>query len=170
MPSEAVASGVPEEDIAGEGEGDIPEIDNAEGEGEDVEVEGEVICSPCWEDINPTKIIRNPLNPTKAERERHNINHCPYRSWCDICVSGRGKEDPHYRNNKHKGMGEGLPVIGLDYKSAGQEGNYDDKVTIIVGRDKMSKGIIAPYNKAKGEYEDWLVDNIISGIDYFGHN
>ena len=102
--------------------------DDEEHEDDD---ESKYLCSPCLEDINPTRIIRNPLNPSKEERERHNINHCPYRSWCNICIEGRGKEDPHYKNN-NKEENKGIPIIALDYKSAGQEGKYDDKITIIV--------------------------------------
>ena len=107
-------------------------------EGEEHEDDDNDKCSPCFEDINPTRIVRNPLNPSKEERERHNINHCPYRSWCNVCVEGRGKEDPHYRNN-NKDVNTGIPIIALDYKSAGKEGTYDDNVSIIVGRDKLSK-------------------------------
>ena len=72
--------------------------DNKDDEEHEDDDESKYLCSPCLEDINPTRIIRNPLNPSKEERERHNINHCPYRSWCDVCVEGRGKEDPHYAN------------------------------------------------------------------------
>ena len=99
---------------------DIDEDDN-DNEKHDDNDESEYLCSPCLEDINPTRIVRNPLNPSREERERHNINHCPYRSWCNICVEGRGKEDPHYKNN-NKDVNSGIPIIALDYKSAGQEG------------------------------------------------
>ena len=80
-------------------EGDIMnDINDTDEVGEECEEpEGEEINANC-EEVNPTRIIRNPLNPTDEERRRHNVNHCPYRSWCSICVEGRGKEDPHYTN------------------------------------------------------------------------
>ena len=81
-------------------EGDMmDDINNIWEVGEDIdeEPEGDEI-NATYEEVNPTKIIRNPLNPSDEERRRHNVNHCPYRSWCNICVEGRGKEDPHYTN------------------------------------------------------------------------
>ena len=43
------------------------------------------------------KVVKDPGLPTEAERERHNMTHNPFRSWCPICVEPRGKEDPHHR-------------------------------------------------------------------------
>ena len=31
--------------------------------------------------------------PTARQRMLHNLIHLPYRSWCDICVRGRGQAD-----------------------------------------------------------------------------
>ena len=43
------------------------------------------------------KIARHPDEPTAEERRKHNITHCPYRSWCRACVLGRGKDRYHRR-------------------------------------------------------------------------
>ena len=29
--------------------------------------------------------------PTQAEVAAHDVVHCPYRSWCEICVAASGK-------------------------------------------------------------------------------
>ncbi len=43
----------------------------------------------------PPRGMTRPKGPTDAERRRHVLTHQPYRSWCDACVEGRGKESPH---------------------------------------------------------------------------
>ena len=47
------------------------------------------------EDVPETltkSIIRK---PSRAEVSQHEVTHLPYRSWCDLCVSGRGLSSPH---------------------------------------------------------------------------
>ena len=43
---------------------------------------------------------RAPKEPTRDERMRHEATHLPYRSWCPICVRGRGRNAPH-RQPRH---------------------------------------------------------------------
>ena len=53
-----------------------------------------------------------PRMPTKAEIERHNIDHYPYASWCPACVDGAGRADKHVRGGEEQN--EKL-VIACDY-------------------------------------------------------
>ena len=39
--------------------------------------------------------ISCPRCPTAKEVEEHNLTHCPPRSWCDHCVKGQFKDQPH---------------------------------------------------------------------------
>ena len=41
------------------------------------------------------KKLEQPKQPTRLERERHNLCHVPFASWCDLCVQGRGKDTQH---------------------------------------------------------------------------
>ena len=36
--------------------------------------------------------VLDPRQPTDEERRTHNLTHLPYRSWCERCVKGRGRE------------------------------------------------------------------------------
>ena len=90
---------------------------------------------PCREEVL-VKVIKDPGLPTEEEKERHDMTHNPYRSWCPVCVEARGKEDPHRRNKNKRVGSDGVPEIGLDYKSFGQEENEDDKATRIIARDR----------------------------------
>ena len=83
-----------------------------EGEVEDAE-------EPCHEARAP-KTLFNPLLPTAREVAEHNITHCPYRSWCDICVRTRGREDAH-RRQEQSPEESGLPEVGMDYDYFGDK-------------------------------------------------
>ena len=41
--------------------------------------------------------VLDPRQPTDEERRTHNLTHLPYRSWCEHCVKGRGREADHKR-------------------------------------------------------------------------
>ncbi|CAJ1369087.1 unnamed protein product, partial [Effrenium voratum] len=52
-----------------------------------------------------------PPAPTAAER----ATHLPFQPWCELCVAGKSKEDPHRRRaNADIGV-EKTPVIQIDY-------------------------------------------------------
>ena len=42
------------------------------------------------------------------------VNHLPLAPWCELCVMGRGKDDPHIRSDLRE-KGEQLPVIAFDF-------------------------------------------------------
>ena len=48
------------------------------------------------EPVTP-KILPGPIQPSKVQREHHMVNHFPPAPWCELCVMGRGKDDPHLR-------------------------------------------------------------------------
>ena len=62
-------------------------------------------------DVRPRK---SPEEPTEAERLKHEATHAPYRSWCQVCVRGRGRCKPHYRKVE-EGSGNEVPKISMDY-------------------------------------------------------
>ena len=45
------------------------------------------------EETEPRNSLPNPELPSQSEIDDHNIDHCPYRSWCPHCVEGRGSRD-----------------------------------------------------------------------------
>ena len=69
------------QDVDDEGEEVVRGMTEVEMQGEDIENESEV---------RQPKIIRDPRAPTEHERRAHRVSHLPYRSWCKICVQGRG--------------------------------------------------------------------------------
>ena len=79
---------------------------------------------------DPT-ILRGPVRPSAEAIDRHNSIHMPYRSWCEVCVRAKGKEDPHPRKrvgkvDKHA---DKLLRISMDYqelKSKAKKSSAED--------------------------------------------
>ncbi len=74
-----------------EGADDI-EVEDPDGEladelgEEEIDVERHEAEDGGEEDAE-AKVKMAPMQPSKTERERHEVTHCPYRSWCPICVA-----------------------------------------------------------------------------------
>ena len=41
--------------------------------------------------------INAPNRPTRKELEEHSVSHLPFRSWCEACIRGKAKANPHKR-------------------------------------------------------------------------
>ena len=39
------------------------------------------------------RAARTPITPSQKQIEEHRRNHCPYRSWCALCLRGQAKDD-----------------------------------------------------------------------------
>ena len=76
-----------------EAEGGAPDGVAVDAEAEGVEVlDGE----GHWEDLpggTAPRISRGPKEPSRIERERHEVTHLPPRSWCQHCRRGRSIHD-----------------------------------------------------------------------------
>ena len=62
------------------------------------------------------RVLASPGQPSQKQRDHHNVCHIPFRSWCDHCVRGRG------RDRQSRLIAEGmrssdstLPRIVMDY-------------------------------------------------------
>ena len=145
-------------------EGDMEEEAQDEGEDSDEDQEEDIRCQPCGE--APVIVAKCPGAPTHEERERHNASHLPYRSWCDVCVQARGKEDPHKTNKAT--TEEAIPTIVMDYKTFGQD-EKDESLTSIVVRDKRTTTTAGHICECKGTDDKWIVNKIVQDIDEMGY-
>ena len=76
----------------------------AEGDGEVIELEDvEEDCAPCRVAVDP-----GAPTPEQVEEQRA-AGHCPYRSWCEECVEGRGVGPQH-----KSGPASKIPIISFD--------------------------------------------------------
>ena len=97
--------------------------------------------------------------PTDSQRDDHNIDHIPYRPWCDGCVEGFGREDAHHTSNGQPRERQ-VPVIHCDYmflidrglfkNSEVTEEEKADALTVLVIYDSHSRGLFAHGVPCKG--------------------
>ena len=132
------------------------EFAGGEGEGEGNEEEAE-----------EAKRKLEVRTPTKEEVRKHNVSHLPFRSWCPQCVAGRGNDDPHKDRAEHEG-GRG-PEVHFDYAfMRNEEGGVLS--TVLVGRCRQSKFLVAHAVPSKGESEEWVVECIVRDLKKMGHH
>ena len=67
--------------------------------------------------------LPQPAMPTAAEIARHEVDHCPYQSWCRSCVAGRGKADAHFA---HQGDESNIPCVACDYAFMGEKNETEE--------------------------------------------
>ena len=92
--------------------------------------EEELECQPC--ETRAPKTVFNPMLPSKAEVESHNLTHATYRNWCPVCVKARGREDAHTRAKEPKDGEENMPCLGMDYEYFGDAEDDTARVTALI--------------------------------------
>ena len=120
--------------------------------------EGEEEQSP---EAQAVRTKNAPELPIHAEVAGHDTVHCPYRSWCTVCVAASGKEDAHARSASFD-VETGLLVLSLDYEFP------EGPVTVLVGTVKPSGAALAYTCTAKGPTDAWVVRQIARDLDTWG--
>ena len=74
-----------------------------------------------------TSMISMPRQPAEQEIMEHNFTHMPYRSWCPICIQGRGRSDAHPQRSSSR------PIILIDFAfPKGAENQYPTPVLTAI--------------------------------------
>lgn len=81
--------------------------------------------------------------PSAREKEEHLVSHFPFRAWCEHCVRGKAKANPHTKVNHSD---EQVPVISCDYcfmnsvdDTVITEETQKKHLPVLVVRDRLSK-------------------------------
>ena len=133
---------------------------------------------PEEEETTDKRVSADPGQPTRSEREDHNVDHTPYRSWCEECVRGRATGEQH----RATGGVRSMPVISMDYLFVTQgqilrrselEGGDDDErfvLKVLVVKDSKTKAVFAHAVDKKGADADgYAVSRIVEDIRWLGH-
>ena len=119
------------------------------------------------------RVGRKPHEPTRQEREEHEVDHEPYRAWCQACVAGRGRAQYHITADHSD---DAVPVLGVDYgylskRSATDDDNNDDKdesgqpcSPILCGRcskDRWIEGCVVPSKGVEHPYNVQALTNML---------
>ena len=103
--------------------------------------------------------------PSDAERRAHEIHHMPYRSWCEYCVRGRGKESPHL--SRYEQADDGIPVVQMDYAFLHDTGDKEAKVTFLTMVDNSSGQMVATAVQKK-RHDKFVERFLLKGLESFG--
>ena len=173
------------------GENDVDKIT-----GEPEELEGgtdereDLICAPCEDpdsvdaDVDVEAEVQraavDPGQPTRGQREEHNLTHFPFRSWCRACVLGRAKDKPS-RTIKAQFAESVLPRVRMDYcfltedvdKESGEHGETEVEsarttITVAVMQDSLTKSVWSYAVESKGSMEEWMVQQACEDLETIG--
>ena len=142
--------------------------DEADGQGDEIS-EGEV------EDMAPKRVAPDPGMPSQAEVDEHEVDHVPFRQWCEECVKGRGTGEPH---GPSEGVHE-LPVVEFDYlfctnskiyrREELDEESKASATTILVVKERKTKAIFAHVVPQKGvDAEGYSVARLVEDVKWLG--
>ena len=125
-----------------------------------VELEGDE------EEAVAPKLVRDPGEPTAAERAAHEATHLPFRSWCRHCVAGRQDNPPHRRREADKEDGT-IPEVHLDYAFIRRD-EEEEVLTMLVIKHRQSRAVRVWVVPRKGGNEDIAAEVAAQGLKDFG--
>ena len=85
--------------------------------------------------------------------EAHYRTHCPFRSWCPVCVAASGREDPHSRE-KGRAAEDGLHIVPMDYEL------MEEHLAVFVVKDESTGSILAYDCESKGPSDVWVMKQL----------
>ena len=109
--------------------------------------------------------VQNPLLPSQAERDQHDLTHLPFRSWCAHCVRGCGQTHPHHRVVRDV---DAVPEIHVDYCFMGKK--QEKAQPILVVRDRDTKMTLSFLVREKGAVDMHVVKRILAFLKELGYD
>ena len=161
------------DEVGAEEDGDLfgeAREEEADGQGDEIS-EGEV------EEMAPKRVAPDLGMPSQAEVDEHEVDHTPYRQWCEECVAGRGTGEPH---GASKGANE-MSVVEFDYlfcinKVVYRREELDEEaragaIKILVVKDTKSKAIFAHVVPQKGvDAAGYSVARLVEDVKWLGYS
>ena len=128
------------------------------------------------EEVQPPRVATQPNLPCRDQIYVHEaMGHAQYRSWCEACVHGQGREDRHLRDSKSRTV----PILHYDYGFLTEKDEEDvrlkrkelSQVTrLLIGRDSRSKMLFAHMIPRKGiSHGSWNFERVNEDIAKLGY-
>ena len=116
------------------------------------------------------KLPRGIPVPSQDMVDKHKrAGHCPYRPWCAHCVSGAANAPAHVA--REEVAEDGTPEVHCDYAFfRDQAGDKENTVTVLVTKDRKSKGLSADVVPKKGAGSGYAVKQLERNIQKFGNH
>ena len=106
-----------------------------------------------------------PAQPTEEEVLEHNVTHIPFKSWCELCVAHKGRQDKHHRES-HLQSEHSLVSFDFGYVDCGT----DDPLTVLFIHDRSTKMMHAVPTAAKGGKSlPYLTQELCRFVTWLGH-
>ena len=113
------------------------------------------------------RALPKPIEPTRKQREIHELTHYPFESWCRHCVRCKASNAPHRSLHWHA-QGEQVPVVSADFAFLGQR-DQESITTLIVLRDRLTRKTFAHVLQGKSTsretYSDYVVNVVCRDLD-----
>ena len=113
--------------------------------------------------------VQNPLLPSRAEVEEHELTHLPYRSWCSHCVRAKGRAADHRR--QHDRLHD-IRELHLDYCFMGTNAVSDSinpKLhAILAVKDKDTRMLMGTVVPKKGSTHEFVAKRLVAFISELG--
>ena len=74
----------------------------------------------------PREVRPSPMRPGAEAVRQHKLTHCPYQSWCEVCVASKGKSDHCHREAPQPVDGD-VSRIQMDFMFVGAERTFVDE-------------------------------------------
>ena len=115
--------------------------------------------------------VPGPGGPSAVEREQHELTHCPYASWCEVCVQSKGREGPHSRTPADLRDGQ-LPVVQADFCTlrSGSVECAGVESTVVLILSCMSTGMVKAVPAVSKETTPFMVTAAVAFIRAVHHN
>ena len=89
----------------------------------------------------------DPRKPSQREIDEHELTHLPFRSWCEHCVKGKGKEAAHYRDETELTV----PEVHVDFAFPGD--GKGETLVMLVAKERLTRMLLAMVMPRKSEGE-----------------
>ena len=107
-----------------------------------------------------------PVEPSDEVRAQHALTHQPFASWCEICVSNRGRQDSHM---PHPVPSSGSSVLLFDFGFLTRL-DVDSKLTALFICDQFTKLVhVVPTPSKGGRYLSYLTTELCRFVMYTQH-
>ena len=110
----------------------------------------------------PREVRPSAMRPGAEIVRLHNLTHCPYQSWCEVCVASKGRSD-HYHREAPQPMDGDIARIQMDFMFVGAEGTFVDepraRATVIMVICKDDGNLSA--TEARSKTDEYGVEMVI---------
>ena len=161
----------------GGGRGGDDEKDEGHGQDEGIADGRGISAEEQEEEGAQPRELPAPARVTADERERHELTHTPFRSWCRACVKGRGVKNAHRTRGEEEKREDhaarGVPKIAMDYMYLNDQLDDVAQSPILVMVDESTGEKYARVVSHKGlgpaGEADWAVQDASEELRAWGH-